>query len=72
MSEVETLLKEVQKTAKSRGHQLGLFNQKDQRTYVAECRRCFGTVIVTPNPSPEESEVMGQLMDTDCPASTSS
>ena len=61
MLEVETLLKEVQKAAKSRRHQMGLFKQKDQRTYVAECRRCFGTVIVTSNASPEQSEVRACL-----------
>ncbi len=71
MREVETLIKEVQAAARSRGHSLGVFNQKDQRTYVAECQRCFGTVFVTPNPSPQESEVMGLPVTTDCPASNS-
>lgn len=70
MSKVETLIQEVQQAAKNRGHQLGLFNQKDHRTYVAECQYCFGIVIVTPNPSAEESEVMGMVVNTDCPAST--
>lgn len=68
MREVETLIKEVQASARSRGHQLGLFNHVDQRTYIAECKRCFGTVIVTPDPSPGESEVMGQPVTTECPA----
>lgn len=71
MPKVETLITEVQQAANSRGHQLGLFNQKDQRTYVAECQLCFGIVIVTPNPSPEENEVMGMVVNTDCPAATS-
>ena len=72
MPKVETLLQEVQQAANSRGHQLGLFNQKDQRTYVAECQRCFGTIIVTPDPSPAESKVEGQAFTTDCPAAASS
>lgn len=71
MREVETLLKEVQETANNRGHQLGIFNHVDQRTYIAECQRCFGTVIVTPNPSSEERKVEGQVLNIDCPASTS-
>ena len=71
MPKVETLITEVQQAANSRGHQLGLFNQKDQRTYVAECQLCFGIVIVTPNPSLEENEVMGMVVNTDCPVATS-
>ncbi|MBV8882770.1 MAG: hypothetical protein JO235_02035 [Chroococcidiopsidaceae cyanobacterium CP_BM_RX_35] len=70
MREVETLLKEVQALAQSRGHQLGLFSHVDRRTYIAECQRCFGTVIVTPEPGPEEEKVVGPPVTTDCPSAS--
>lgn len=68
MVQADALLEKARTAAQNRGHRLGLFNHVDQRTYIAECQRCGGTLMVTPNPSPEESEIMGTLVATDCPA----
>lgn len=70
MRELEKLLKQVQETAQSKGHQLGTFNHVDQRTYTAECQRCFGTVIVTPDPRAEESQVEGIPVTSNCPSAS--
>ena len=70
MSEAEDLIRGVQEAAASHGHRMGIFQHVDQRTYVGECTRCSMTVIVTPDPGPDESKVMGRVVEVDCPANS--